>query len=548
MKQKKLILLLVLSLMILFVGCNTITPTNTKATYELDKTQLPTEIAVDKFDISCLKINITYASGLKATIDVTESMLSEDDLKKIETAGTHLINIKYNDLEETVQIVLKDASLTPETTYSLDISNLKQEYKINEFDLSNIVIVATHEQGDKEYIKVSKEMLTNDDQEKITKEGTHTLTIKYNDFVKEVTIKLVKDDAFIVPTNTISIIDIEGLDIKQNETTTIKYRTTGIIQSILDSNVGKLTIKDDSGLLTINSLKDINGKEFNLFEEKPEKGDTITIEGNVKNEDGANVFVNVVLIQLTKNELKQDYIDANNYYKDAVGLEGTELKLKLRQIISANYKSVTYESLNNYLALTDASPFDSNKILLFYTRKEISNKWDSGKTWNKEHVWPRSTGWFQYDKAGSDAHHIRAVDSGENSRRGNKPYGSGSGSYLPSDNVKGDVARILFYLLVRYQESDSYKINVVATSMNMLLEWNQLDPVDDIERKRNEEVFKIQNNRNPFIDNSDYAYYIWDTSFLTKTANNTSNFEVIGIVQVYCIIDNKKGRKGLFYF
>ena len=254
--------------------------------------------------------------------------------------------------------------------------------------------------------------------------------------------------------------------------------------------------------------------------------------------------------EVPKTDLVVTYVDEAGYYKDAVGKSGNELKQALRVITSAGYVSVSYSSLNTYLAKTDASLTDpDNKILLFYTRKEISNKWDGGSTWNKEHVWPRSTGWFQMTGAGCDAHHIRAVDSAENSRRGNTPFGVGSGYYTPKDEVKGDIARILFYLLVRYSEADNYSITCVAQSMKMLLDWNRLDPVDDIERNRNEEVYKIQHNRNPFIDYSDYAYYIWDESYLEVSNTTVINNDTILVLY---IPSNKKDlfflKKGSFCY
>ena len=211
----------------------------------------------------------------------------------------------------------------------------------------------------------------------------------------------------------------------------------------------------------------------------------------------------------------------------------------MRRITTKGYVEITYSDLNNILGKTDASPTNPNKMLLFYLRTEISPVWDGGKTWNKEHVWPRSQGWFQYKEAGCDAHHIRPVDSGENSRRGNKPYGVGSGFYTPKDEVKGDCARIIFYLLTRYSEADSYKITNVAQSMKMLLDWNKLDPVDDFERNRNEEIYKRQKNRNPFIDYSDYAYYIWDTSYLEIDFDESIEIVIEKIIY-YCDIENKK--------
>ena len=75
--------------------------------------------------------------------------------------------------------------------------------------------------------------------------------------------------------------------------------------------------------------------------------------------------------------------------------------------------------------------------------------------------------------------------------------------------------------------------------MKMLLDWNKLDPVDNFERNRNEEIYKRQKNRNPFIDYSDYAYYIWDTSYLNIDFNESIEVVVEKIIY-FCDIENKK--------
>lgn len=114
-------------------------------------------------------------------------------------------------------------------------------------------------------------------------------------------------------------------------------------------------------------------------------------------------------------------------------------------------------------------------------------------------------------------HHIRPCNSSVNSSRGNKKFGSETNTeyYLPYNvngsgkDYRGDAARIIFYMMVRYTEADSYGFIAVAESKELLLEWNELDPVDDLERARNEAVYKIQGNRNPFIDNEYYAEAIW---------------------------------------
>lgn len=196
------------------------------------------------------------------------------------------------------------------------------------------------------------------------------------------------------------------------------------------------------------------------------------------------------------------------YYSDANGKYGEELKLALRAIISVTTKTETYDQLRTDLATTDKGSSD-NTIICFYCRKEMAATWDGGKTWNREHVWPQSLGWFSTTMAGADIHHLRPCHQSENSSRGNTPYGTSSGYYEPKDEVKGDVARILFYMYTRYQEADRYPLNTVCESFEMLLLWNEADPVDALEIQRNEQGYSIQGNRNPFIDYPAYADYIW---------------------------------------
>ena len=93
---------------------------------------------------------------------------------------------------------------------------------------------------------------------------------------------------------------------------------------------------------------------------------------------------------------------------------------------------------------------------------------------------------------------------------GSVHYGYATKDYFePLDNVKGDVARIIFYLMVRYEEADNYTFSTIAQSKEMLLRWNEQDPVDAFEKYRNEQGYIIQGNRNPFIDHPECADLIW---------------------------------------
>ena len=203
-----------------------------------------------------------------------------------------------------------------------------------------------------------------------------------------------------------------------------------------------------------------------------------------------------------------------DYYSAAEGKSGEALKAALREIISEVTHRETYDELRQDLAVTDAGDA-AGTIRCFYSQKEVPAAWDSGATWNREHVWPRSKGWFDRNGAGADLHHIRPDDPQDNAARGNTPFGESADYFNPPDEVKGDVARIVFYLLVRYSEADAYPVTNVAESMVMLLCWNREDPVDSYEIRRNEATYEIQGNRNPFIDCEALADRIWEESVVS---------------------------------
>ena len=223
---------------------------------------------------------------------------------------------------------------------------------------------------------------------------------------------------------------------------------------------------------------------------------------------------------------KSNDVEYTGYYANANDLVGTSLKKVLRTIISTGVNATSYNDLKSKLPYTDASLTDSSKMKLLYSNHLVNAKWDDTATWNREHVWPKSKGWFENSGAGSDIHHIRPENTNVNSVRGNLAFGEVSNgsavkccgeiiayknnSYFePFDEFKGDCARIIFYVLVRYSQSDSYNITNVAQSMQMLLEWHEADPVDEFELQRNERCYSVQKNRNPFIDHPEFADMIW---------------------------------------
>jgi endonuclease I len=240
------------------------------------------------------------------------------------------------------------------------------------------------------------------------------------------------------------------------------------------------------------------------------------------------------------------------YYDDALGLTGDELKNALHNIIK-DHTAYTYDDLRDFILMdTDEDPDNSNNIILLYTgRSQNKNTFGGGADdWNREHVWAKSHGDFgTAPPAGTDAHHIRPTDASVNSSRGNKDFDNGGqqhpeatgcyyddDSWEPRDEVKGDVARMIFYMSVRYEgdngEPDLEVVDEVNTSpapehgkFSALYAWHQQDPPDAFEMNRNEVIYSYQGNRNPFIDHPEFLILIYDPT--NAVTDYPSDFDFI---------------------
>ncbi|MFJ4278955.1 endonuclease I family protein [Streptomyces massasporeus] len=225
------------------------------------------------------------------------------------------------------------------------------------------------------------------------------------------------------------------------------------------------------------------------------------------------------------------------YYKNAVGKTGTSLKSSLHTIISANVSKISYSAVWNALKATDQDPNNSNNVILLYSgvsRSKSLNGGDLGD-WNREHTWAKSHGDFgEVTGPGTDLHHLRPADVQVNSIRGNKDFDNGgsavsggggsltdSDSFAPRDADKGDVARMILYMAVRYDGGDGFadlepneKVNNGSNpymgKLSVLKAWNEADPPSAFEERRNQVIYDTyQHNRNPFIDHPEWVEAIW---------------------------------------
>lgn len=263
-----------------------------------------------------------------------------------------------------------------------------------------------------------------------------------------------------------------------------------------------------------------------------------------------------------------------DYYAAVDASNATTLRMTLHPVIDDHlwfpYSSSSTDTWD-ILELADEDPQDPSHILDVYRNASYPKAGGGNPNYNREHTWPRSlglgdTGTFQ-NSAATDAHHLRLSDSQYNSDRGNKPFadcdpgldarcveratvanggvGGGSGVYPGQSNWvtagtdgnagsfetwtdrRGDVARSIFYMDIRYEggthggtgmsepqlELTDTRSEIVSTTgpvaymglLSVLLNWHEDDPVDAKEQLRNEIVFSFQGNRNPFVDHPEWV-------------------------------------------
>jgi endonuclease I len=234
-------------------------------------------------------------------------------------------------------------------------------------------------------------------------------------------------------------------------------------------------------------------------------------------------------------------LKAQNYYQNVSTESSNALRNSLHNLID-DHTVASYNSCKNHLKITDKDPNNLDNVVLIYKQSSIPQDDFASNSevdfWNREHVWAKSLGGFTSGPAYSDLHHLKPADNTVNTSKGNKSFDDGGQqhneatqcyytdyTWEPSDNVKGDVARMLFYMDIRYEgggnEPDLTIVEQVDTYPNpnigrlsTLLLWHIQDPVDAFEMNRNEVIYGIQNNRNPFIDHPEYATIIWDSEIL----------------------------------
>ena len=256
------------------------------------------------------------------------------------------------------------------------------------------------------------------------------------------------------------------------------------------------------------------------------------------------LFLLLILPLLSFSQIPVDY------YLTAENNTDENLKYELNQIID-NHTEFSYTSTAtdvwDILKETDKDPNNPNNVILIYSGVSVdaNQEYNNGNGWTREHVWAKSRGDFGTTTGpGTDVHALRPLDNTTNSIRNNRGFDNCidcaivydkwsndtssfkdniDWSFEPRPEVKGDVARMLFYMAVRYEGYDGYPdlefSETIMTStdntpfhgkLSILLEWHRNDPVDSWEENRNDIIYyTYQDNRNPFIDHPEIAEHLW---------------------------------------
>lgn len=241
------------------------------------------------------------------------------------------------------------------------------------------------------------------------------------------------------------------------------------------------------------------------------------------------------------------------YYQSInLNLNGEDLKQELATLITYTHtvELVYTPEVWNVLKQADQDPTNEDKVLLLYGWNDLDLTKNNDRTrdrnaschtsscedkWVREHVFPRSKGTpnLNFEGPGSDAHHLHAIDYDRNSLRSNfkfianpTPYitysreiqQNGVSYFYPGDEWKGDVARMVMYMYLRYDiQCQPVNVGYGSTTYapngdipDIFLKWNAEDPVSEHEINRNNKIYAAQGNRNPFIDNPFLATKIWN--------------------------------------
>ncbi len=221
------------------------------------------------------------------------------------------------------------------------------------------------------------------------------------------------------------------------------------------------------------------------------------------------------------SDYAEDYYAGNYTWDNLSTLTGgtsqsnahsSQLYKQLQKLMTDTHSFYTYydgsKNVRDYYKYTDCVSSDISQVALLYRGGLVTSTWNQGNIWNQEHVWPQSK--LNSSEQKGDIMHLRPSNPSENSTRGNDAFGTGSSCYDPGVSVRGDCARMVLYMYVRWGVTGTmWGSGGVIENLNTLLAWMEADPVDTWEMGRNDAVQSVTGVRNVFVDYPEYAWLMF---------------------------------------
>ena len=350
--------------------------------------------------------------------------------------------------------------------------------------------------------------------------------------------------------------------------TSEQFYVYGKITKMVHETYGNMVITDGTDELFYYGTSDTNGNRYDAMPDKPTVGDEVVIksilgEYDKKPQGKEGIIVafkhaggddteesnpNKPTVKPTENPNLSD--DINAYYQDAHGTKG-ELKQSLHDIISVR-NNTSYDTLWSTYKKVDVKP--DGTIMDIYSNiskfkpgsDQAGNYSGEADKYNREHTIPKS--WWGGNKTnqGADPFIVLPSDGWVNGMRsnyafgevknitkhsannysilGSSKYGGPSTVFEPADEWKGDMARIYFYATTCYYTDNwrngdgsyiftaSGNFGLTDYASKLFLKWHFEDPVSDWEMHRNNGIYKINGNRNPYVDHPEFVEQIWGST------------------------------------
>ncbi len=293
-------------------------------------------------------------------------------------------------------------------------------------------------------------------------------------------------------------------DLKAND----QYADAAVIQSLkVEGTIGEVRL-NENGSVSYFPLEGFTGNDFFTYE----------LCSNNETKDCSTARVEITVVEALNLHIPEALQNYYSNFKLSTNAEFNDILLS--NLVREKHSVIlSYGQRHNFLYEADEDPGNPENVILMYSGEsrywrefQSGNNSYNPQTFNTEHVYPQSL--LGSSDAVTDLHHLRVADIQVNSIRSNYPFTEVSGesqlvnnSWYPGDEWRGDVARMIFYLNLRYNE----KFEKVG-DLELFLKWNRLDPVSNFELHRNLIIQQAQGNRNPFIDNPYLATLIWGGS------------------------------------